>query len=54
MKDTGVNKNSKVKIYEKYYNSMRTLRACGLVPAVKKLSVKTSLKHLILNSFFSN
>lgn len=41
MKDTGVNKNPKGKIYAKYYNSMRTLRTCGLVPAVKKSSVKT-------------
>lgn len=40
MKDTGMNKNPKCKIYAKYYNSMRTLRTCGLIP-VKKSSVKT-------------
>jgi len=40
MKDTGINKNPKGKLYSKYYNSMRTLKACGLIP-VKKLPVKT-------------
>lgn len=40
MKNTGINKNSKGKLYSKYYNSMRTLRTCGLIP-VKKSSVKT-------------
>jgi len=41
MKDTGINKNPKGKLYSKHYNSMRTLRTCGLIP-VKKSSVKTT------------
>jgi len=41
MKDN-VNKNPKGKLYEyaKYYNSMRSLKTCGLVP-IKEPTVKT-------------
>jgi len=38
MKDVQ-NKNTKGKIYAKYYNAMRTLKSCGLV-ASKGLQVK--------------
>lgn len=41
MKDTGMTKNPKGKIYAKYYNSMRTLRACSLIIPVNKSLVKT-------------
>lgn len=34
MKDVQ-NKNTKGKLYAKYYNAMRTLKSCGLVPSIE-------------------
>lgn len=41
MKDVQ-NKNTKGKLYAKYYNAMRTLKSCGLVPS-KGLQVKRTI-----------
>jgi len=42
MKD-GHNKNSKGKLYAKYYNSMRTLKTSGQVPSKERVKTEVEI-----------